>query len=189
MKSRIALVPLVLILLATGPQAATYRWVDEQGKVHYTDSPPPDGAAATRELNSLPTGPTQADLPPVVLYSIPGCDGCNSAREYLNGRGVPFTEINVAEDRKAQEAMKERVGALAVPTLLVGDKVMSGYMRSLLEGELTAAGYAPAGGAPAVKPSPATEDAEALPDADQPPVEDTDAPAADTPTEEEATTR
>ena len=172
MKPGIALLPLVLMLLATSPEAATYRWVDAQGKVHYTDSPPPDNAAATRELNTASPAPAQPDLPKVVLYSIPGCDGCDAAREYLTGRGVPFTEINVVEDREAQQAMKDRVGALAVPTLLVGEKVMSGYMRSLLDGELTNAGYAPAGGAPAPAATPEAEtDADAPLDADESPTD------------------
>ncbi len=78
---------------------------------------------------------------------------------------MPFTEINVSDDRAAQQAMKERVGALAVPTLLVGEKVMSGYMRSLLDGELTAAGYPPAAGAPAAAGPAAGANADAGEDA------------------------
>lgn len=34
---------LVGILLAGSPQAAIYRWVDNQGGVHYTETPPPVG--------------------------------------------------------------------------------------------------------------------------------------------------
>lgn len=43
---------LLPILLTPAVQAATYRWVDEQGKVHYSDTLPPQSAgAANTELD------------------------------------------------------------------------------------------------------------------------------------------
>lgn len=40
------------LVLASGAQAATYRWVDEQGKVHYGDTLPPQQAGrASVELD------------------------------------------------------------------------------------------------------------------------------------------
>lgn len=43
---------LLLILLTPAAQATTYRWVDEQGKVHYSDTLPPQSAgAANTELD------------------------------------------------------------------------------------------------------------------------------------------
>ena len=37
--------------------------------------------------------------------------------------------------------MIDKTGSLTVPTIMVGEKVMKGYMQSLLAGELDAAGY------------------------------------------------
>ncbi len=43
---------LLLVLLPPGAQAATYRWVDEQGKVHYSDTLPAQSAGvANTELD------------------------------------------------------------------------------------------------------------------------------------------
>ncbi len=43
----------VLALLATSASAQTlYRWTDAQGKVHYTDSPPPSSAKESRTVNT-----------------------------------------------------------------------------------------------------------------------------------------
>lgn len=43
---------LLLILLTPAAQATTYRWVDEQGKVHYGDTLPPQSAGvANTELD------------------------------------------------------------------------------------------------------------------------------------------
>ena len=55
-----------MILLAPSLLGATYKWVDEQGQVHFTDSPPPAGTAyevvtatrsssASQSVQSVPT--------------------------------------------------------------------------------------------------------------------------------------
>ncbi|NOZ10362.1 MAG: glutaredoxin family protein [Gammaproteobacteria bacterium] len=128
----------------------TYRWVDEDGKVTYQDALPPDGALSVEEKNNpnygpISTGDTGATIAaskyPVILYSISDCTGCDAARNYLKGRGVPFTEKNVEKNAVLQQEMREKVGALTVPTLVVGKKIMKGYMESLLAGELDQAGY------------------------------------------------
>jgi hypothetical protein len=49
--------------------------------------------------------------------------------------------IDVSNDIGAQEAMKAKVGDLSVPTIVVGSKIMKGFMESILEGELEAGGY------------------------------------------------
>ncbi len=51
---RIALVALCL-LLAPLASAQLYKWVDKDGKVHYSDQPPP--ATATKQINVAP-GPS-----------------------------------------------------------------------------------------------------------------------------------
>lgn len=38
------LLPLVLLAAVLPAQARMYKWVDAQGKVHYTDAPPPESA-------------------------------------------------------------------------------------------------------------------------------------------------
>ena len=35
---------LALLLAALPASAVMYKWVDQDGKVHYSDQPPPDGA-------------------------------------------------------------------------------------------------------------------------------------------------
>ena len=43
---------LVLLALATG---TVYKWVDEQGRVHYSDTPPPDQKAKVVEMAPAPS--------------------------------------------------------------------------------------------------------------------------------------
>jgi glutaredoxin len=152
---------LLLALLVTLPvQAAKlYKWVDDRGNVTYLDRPPPEGVGKVEEREMKLGNEFASDNPataeaaakfPVTLYMVPRCSSCDAARQYLRTRKVPFKEIDVSEkNQKAQEDMRKNVGDLAVPTLSIGSKVMKGYIESLLEGELDAAGYPKTGEAAA----------------------------------------
>jgi Domain of unknown function (DUF4124) len=55
---------IVLFALATDASAQIYRWVDEKGTVHYSNSAPPDGVKATvfdREAKAGPPSPESAE--------------------------------------------------------------------------------------------------------------------------------
>lgn len=136
----------VAFAAAVAQSGTMYKWVSKDGKVSYHDQPPPSASDYRVEEKKLgskdrtePTGAVEKS--PVVLYSAPKCASCDLARIYLEKRKIPFTEKNVESDPKLQEELKAKAGTLSVPTILVGEKVMSGYLESLLEGELNAAGY------------------------------------------------
>jgi hypothetical protein len=54
---------------------------------------------------------------------------------------VPFTEKNLENNPALQQELKKKTGSLSVPVITIGEKVMNGYLESLLGGELDAAGY------------------------------------------------
>lgn len=129
-----------------------YKWIDREGHVTYHDQPPPDDAKYRVEERLIKGEKTPTKKPadendtaraPVVMYMIPKCLSCDMARTYLQRRKVPFTEKNVEGNRLLIEELKKKAGSLSVPTILVGDKVMQGFLESLLAGELDAAGYPP----------------------------------------------
>jgi glutaredoxin len=139
-----------------------YRWVDKEGRVHYTDSPPAAGEAAKVEQKRAVTLGVPAQEPsammrqatadyPVTLYTQPTCgDPCQSGREYLNRRGVPFTEKTI-ETEKDAAALRAQIGGnekLTVPVMQVGSKTVTGYSSSQWDGLLDAAGYPKAAAKP-----------------------------------------
>jgi hypothetical protein len=102
-----------LLLLAGGTvQGQQYRWVDKDGRVQYTDAPPPAGAKDARK--GAPAGDAAGGAPqvpyalakaqkefPVTLYTAPNCkEGCDAVRDALNKRGVPFNEVLVYDQEK-----------------------------------------------------------------------------------------
>jgi glutaredoxin len=144
----------VTALMAIGIPAAQadtlYKWVDSQGRISYHDQPPPEGAGYRVEEKVLGTGNKHKEEDklakivekfPVVLYSVPDCGSCDLARLYLQKRKVPFTEQNLNADPELQQTLKKKIGSLSAPTLMIGEKVMKGYVESVLEGELDGVGY------------------------------------------------
>ena len=145
---------LVTALMAIGIPAAQadtlYKWVDSQGRISYHDQPPPEGAGYRVEEKVLGTGNKHkeddtlakvVEKYPVVLYSVPACGSCDLARAYLQKRKVPFTEQNLDSNPELQQTLKKKIGSLSAPTLMIGEKVMKGYVESVLEGELDGVGY------------------------------------------------
>lgn len=150
MMARIFFVALGVLAISSGAVAERlYKWVDQDGKVHYSATPPADADAVQKNIRTGGSGdgggPDLSDKPAVALYVVPKCGACDEARSYLRKRGIPFSEKNVEGDVKAQEELKKKSGGLSVPTITIGEKVMRGYMESLLEGELDTAGYPKAG--------------------------------------------
>jgi glutaredoxin len=144
---------LLLALLALPLTAASeiYRWTDAQGKVHYSDNPPPEAQAKQIKvrINSI-EGPavvsTVRDAPAakpkdrVRVFTAVWCGYCKKAKAYLAGRGVPFEEVDVeATDRGRREF--EQIGGSGVPVILVGNQRMDGFEAQGLEAMLAGAGW------------------------------------------------
>lgn len=149
----IAAVALAVLASAAGSVSAQqlYRWVDEKGKVHVTDRPPPPSAAAKVEKKSYSTGTSSAPVPfelaraqkefPVTLYTAPSCEvPCRNARDALNKRGVPFKEVQVYDEASHAE-LKKVSGESQVPVMLVGTSVHKGFEAGAYDAALDLAGY------------------------------------------------
>ena len=141
---------ILLTALATLASAQQYRWVDEQGKVHYTDTPPPPSAKDAKKKNlkgnavgSQPSYELSRAMQesPVTLYTHPDCkDACQLARDLLNKRGIPFTEVQTF-DPKGLERLKAVSGGITVPVMVVGALVEKSVSESSFNNALDVAGY------------------------------------------------
>ncbi len=149
MKSVHALTTSALLLCgALGAQAqGVQRIVGPDGKVTYTDRAAP--ASASTPASPAPASDTGA-LPyalrqpvqryPVTLYTGDKCNPCNSARELLQKRGVPFTEKTVTTPEDAQAFAKLGVDNV-LPLTTLGPQRISGFRAAELNQYLDAAGY------------------------------------------------
>lgn len=63
----------------------------------------------------------------VVMYTNSWCPYCAAARGLLDGRGVPFREIDVEADTETRQEMVARSGRRTVPQIFIGDRHVGGY--------------------------------------------------------------
>jgi hypothetical protein len=151
MKSYWTLVPAIALMFANIVQAELYRWVDENGKIHYSDTPPPPSARRSDRKRIPGNAAASPALPyelqqavknfPVTLFVTDCGEGCTQARALLAKRGVPHTELD-ATDPGAQEQLKKVTGGrLEVPVLVVGREALRGFQPDQWNRTLSAAGY------------------------------------------------
>jgi glutaredoxin len=133
--SRPILTLFALLLAGTAVAQTTFRWVDKDGHVHYSDQPPPPAQVKNLEMKQL-KGPNVIDTggafsyetsqatknAPLTLYTSEDCaDNCKKARDLLAQRGAPYTEklirtLGDANEFRASTGYKE----LVVPVLKAG---------------------------------------------------------------------
>ena len=147
-----------LLALASGTFSSlsqaqpVYRIVGPDGKVTFSDKPPPaaSNAKVTAAGADVARGVATASLPfelrkvagqyPVTLYSGDNCGPCASARSLLTTRGVPFTEKTVSTNEDAQ-ALQRISGDNSLPFLTIGSQQLKGFSDAEWTQFLDAAGY------------------------------------------------
>ncbi len=148
---RSAVAGLALLLCAGAASAQMFKWVDANGKTHFTDTPPPANAKSVpSKLSGATVGTATSDMPyalatamrnfPVTLYTTTGCAGCDAGRAYLKGRGIPFSEKTVT-NAADEERLKAVGGDTDLPLIVVGSSKLTGFQQSAWNSMLNVALY------------------------------------------------
>ncbi len=151
MKSH-CLLPLLVVLSIGSAYADVYRWIDKNGQTVYSDTPPPLDAKVVDKRRANANASDSLEMPyatqqamkkhPVTLFSTNCGDPCDKAKALLAKRGVPHTLKNPESSREEADQLSALVGALEVPTLLVGqDKPIKGFEEGAWTALLDSAGY------------------------------------------------
>jgi glutaredoxin len=153
--SRLVAVSVLLAAVLPLAQAqAVYRIVGPDGRVTFSDQPPPPSAPVK---GAAPVGKTTgnaaagtAALPfelravvsryPVTLYTGPNCNPCSSGRALLVGRGVPFTEKTISTNEDI-DALQRMSGDSSLPFMQIGSQQLRGFSDAEWGQFLDAAGY------------------------------------------------
>ena len=137
---RIILAIGLILLTASALAAELYKWVDNKGNTHYSDSPPPSSASEQR-LEQLPdiNGYTATKIDSsaavnnaaqatsaVIMYGTPWCGYCKKARRYFQQNNIAFREYDIESSRSAHRRFKQ-LGGNGVPLIVVGKNKMSGF--------------------------------------------------------------
>ena len=142
----------LIALLAAMPSHAQYKVIGPDGKVTYTDRAPQASQGKVTALgirNAVGGGDTNLPLElrqavsryPVTLYvATGGCEPCDSARQQLRQRGIPYAEKQVQGQEDA-EAFERLTGGRDAPTLMIGSQTLRGFAPEVWSSYLDAAGY------------------------------------------------
>ena len=140
--------------LAISPSAhaqGVYKIVGPDGKVSFSDQPPPDAKAVSKlNVGNSSAAANRASLPfelqqiaskyPVTIYTASNCGPCDNGRTLLASRGVPYTEktVNTPEDQVAfARVSKEN----SLPFMTIGGQQIKGFSDSTWTQYFDAAGY------------------------------------------------
>jgi glutaredoxin len=139
-KTNILLFILITLLIQSGSVfGQIYKWVDADGKTHFSSSPPQQGKVETVQpkINTY----TSPDLPAsdnttakpinkikkkVVMYSAIWCGVCKKAKSYFRANKIQFTEYDIDTSAKGKRDYK-RLKRSGVPIILVGKQRMDGF--------------------------------------------------------------
>lgn len=121
-----------MILFSNPLHAEIYKWVDANGRVHFSDLKPEStkAEALKLEINTYTSPSFDRSIfnvgPKVVMYSTSSCGYCKKARSYFSKNKISFTDYNIETNNKARlEYIK--MGARGVPVILVGSKRLNGF--------------------------------------------------------------
>ena len=130
--------------------ADMYKWVDENGVVHFSDTPPDDAdnsdvdtltTYSTHENNVYPeennstenrdnrSSPTDSVLkkPKVELYTTSWCPWCKKAKAFFRSRGIVFVEYDIEKDKAAASRKAQIDRQKGVPFAVINGKGIHGY--------------------------------------------------------------
>lgn len=142
---------LYVVTTANAAETKLYKWVDSDGKISYQDTPPPDGQEFEEKSFTHQGADTQRNTEvsrdnatrdnPVTLYIINECESCDLVRTILDLNQIPYAQIDIEANADATKELVEIAGSARVPTLTVGDQVISGFNRNSIEDTLKEQGY------------------------------------------------
>lgn len=141
---------LATLLLSALPAHALFKVVGPDGKVTYSDRPPPgdtravqvnrDGSIVSNDV-ALPFALRQVMVKfPVTLYTASQCDACDMGRALLQRRGIPFAE-RTAMTNEDKEVWEKVTGGKEAPVVKIGAQVLRGFTATTWEETLDVAGY------------------------------------------------
>jgi glutaredoxin len=142
---------LAMLMCAPSVMAGVYKWTDAQGRVHYSDSPPPEAKSkqVKIKINSIqgPAIVSSVKTPSAVkagskvrIYTTTWCGYCKRAKARLTAKGIPHEDLDVETSERGRLEY-EALGGRGVPVILVGTQRMDGYDADRLDAMLIDAGW------------------------------------------------
>jgi glutaredoxin len=155
----LSVIVIELILLGTVSATDVYKWVDENGAIHFQASPPQNTQQPVI-IKRLPTyednyqnskriesGENRGNVDSndqattretsreaeVELYVTSWCPYCKKASDFFRSRGIPFTAYDIEKDKSAARRKKRLTKETGVPFAIINGKAIQGFKRAAYE--------------------------------------------------------
>ncbi|HAF71568.1 MAG: Glutaredoxin-like protein, YruB-family [Acetothermia bacterium 64_32] len=69
----------------------------------------------------------------VIVYTTPTCPWCQAVKQYLEARGIPYREVDVAADAQAAMEMIRKSGQQGVPVVEIDGEIVVGFDRGRID--------------------------------------------------------
>ncbi len=146
MFKQLILVLLISILsVSVASSTQIYKWVDEEGRVHFSDKKPKnqwfskvqfESKIISYQRVSFDTSKIDASkFAPnnkVVMFSASWCGYCKKAEAYFKKNNIRYTNYDIEKSPKGKRLYKQ-LRASGVPVIIVGTKRMNGFSESGFE--------------------------------------------------------
>jgi glutaredoxin 3 len=80
-----------------------------------------------------------ATTPSITIYSADWCAFCHAAMQYLDKKGISYTEKNIEDHEKGQEYAQESVtksGQTGIPVIDINGTIIVGFDRPKIDAAL-----------------------------------------------------
>jgi glutaredoxin-like YruB-family protein len=77
----------------------------------------------------------------VIIYSTDWCGFCRMAKQYLDGKGIPYVEKNIEADKAAYDELMEKIQGnfMGVPVIDIHGDIILGFDRPKIDASLAGA--------------------------------------------------
>jgi len=127
--------------------AEIYKWVDEEGAIHFTDTPPKDAKTKKVKIKVNTYKSVQVIRPKtkvasikksmgddktVIMYSAEWCGVCRKAKHYFKEKNIAFTEYDIDKNKEAKQKYK-LLNARGIPVIFIDEVRLNGFSKRQFE--------------------------------------------------------
>ncbi|MEN8905704.1 MAG: glutaredoxin domain-containing protein [Clostridiales bacterium] len=69
----------------------------------------------------------------ITVYSTPTCPWCTRVKDYLKGKDVEFSDVNVAQNREGAMEMIKKSGQRGVPVIDINGTIIVGFDKAKID--------------------------------------------------------
>lgn len=138
MLHRLTLLILLLPIASNIYAVKIYECEDEQGQKTFEAHCPP-GTTLLQEKNFAGQRKQAVVIP--IVYIIPDCPACAAVSKFFQSHNISIEQKNIKDNIELQNALKQKTGNLKVPTVIIGETIITDYDEDRLTSALTEAGF------------------------------------------------